>query len=555
MAHLPVARQHPTRRRAEICSPRFCGRRCLAACQRHLCGMAADGAPRFRKLAATSYKGKGKMKYYIGPLVFLALAAFAVPAQSELIDWELTEFQPDIPFGGRANTIAVNPSDNHIIFVASESGGLFKTTDGGISWSHVDTLGAYYTSAVAYVTSDILLATTTDRFSTGNDGGGIWRSTDGGVNWSHIANPAPVSAPWRFKANEISIAPDTGHIYVATSWGVLESNDQGINWDLKTPFGNFEVSSVAAQKGNVVIASTFDSRASIQNVARSDDGGANWSGTNFPVPILDIHALAASPVDAKTFYAYGDPDFYVSEDGGANWSKIVPTFSRGPQDWCGGIGFVKPLATPDLTLWLGNRCDVAQLVPSKISGTSHFDYSGSVTVSTVDHADLRDMAFGTQTPFTPILLATDGGVHLTSDNGRTWNLTGSGPNGYNALQIAEVKGQWIDNAAKYDLYLAIQDNGIWASGDGGLSWPPPERGPEGLYLDMQKHVPSPADSVVTASVCGNCTNQVGGELLSGMHQWPDPPGNVVGHPTIVSKSFHDQGVDASGGIPERVRRD
>jgi photosystem II stability/assembly factor-like uncharacterized protein len=167
------------------------------------------------------------MKYYIGPLVFLALAAFAVPAQSELIDWELAEFQPDIPFGGRANTIAVNPSDNHIIFVASESGGLFKTTDGGISWSHVDTLGAYYTSAVAYVTSDILLATTTDRFSTGNDGGGIWRSTDGGVNWSHIANPAPVSAPWRFKANEISIAPDTGHIYVATSWGVLESNDRG----------------------------------------------------------------------------------------------------------------------------------------------------------------------------------------------------------------------------------------------------------------------------------------------------------------------------------------
>jgi photosystem II stability/assembly factor-like uncharacterized protein len=488
------------------------------------------------------------MKYYIGPLVFLALAAFAVPAQSELIDWELAEFQPDIPFGGRANTIAVNPSDNHIIFVASESGGLFKTTDGGISWSHVDTLGAYYTSAVAYVTSDILLATTTDRFSTGNDGGGIWRSTDGGVNWSHIANPAPVSAPWRFKANKISIAPDTGHIYVATSWGVLESNDQGINWDLKTPFGNFEVSSVAAQKGNVVIASTFDSRASIQNVARSDDGGANWSGTNFPVPILDIHALAASPVDAKTFYAYGDPDFYVSEDGGANWSKIVPTFSRGPQDWCGGIGFVKPLATPDLTLWLGNRCDVAQLVPSKISGTSHFDYSGSVTVSTVDHPDSRDMAFGTQTPFTPILLATDGGVHLTSDNGRTWNLTGSGPNGYNALQIAEVKGQWIDNAAKYDLYLAIQDNGIWASGDGGLSWPPPKRGPEGLNLDMQKHVPSPADSVVTARVCGNCTNQVGGELLSGMHQWPDPPGNVVGHPTIVSKPFHDQGVDASGGF-------
>ena len=407
------------------------------------------------------------------------------------------------------------------------------------------------------MTSDILLATTTDRFSTGNDSGGIWRSSDGGITWSHIANPAPVGVPWRFKANEISIAPDTGHIYVATRWGVLESNDQGINWDLETPFGNFEASSVAAQKGNVVIASTFDSRASIQNIARSDDGGTNWTATNFPVPILDLHALAASPVDTKTFYAYGDPDFFVSEDGGATWSKIVPAFSRGPLDFCGGIGFVKPLATPTgLTLWLGNRCDVAQLVAPQISGTSHFDYSGNATVSTVDHPGSRDMAFGTNAPRTPILLATDGGVHRTLDGGRTWNLTGSGPNGYNALQIAEVKGQWIDNAAKYDLYLAIQDNGIWASGDGGLTWPPPSAGPEGLNIEMQKHVPSPADSVVTARVCGPCTNKVGGRAFSqtygaafpGMNQWPDPSGPVVGHPTILAKSFHDQAVDAPGAF-------
>jgi photosystem II stability/assembly factor-like uncharacterized protein len=130
------------------------------------------------------------MKRHIGSLVFLALVAFVFPAQSQSIDWKLEEFQPNIPFGGRADTIAVNPSDNRIMFVASESGGLFKTTDGGTHWSHIETLGAYYTSAVAYLTSDILLATTTDRFSTGNDGGGIWRSADGGITWSHIANPS-----------------------------------------------------------------------------------------------------------------------------------------------------------------------------------------------------------------------------------------------------------------------------------------------------------------------------------------------------------------------------
>src|SRR6266436_9111998 len=159
------------------------------------------------------------MKCQVCSFLFLAAAAFALPAQSQpsQIDWKLEEFQPNIAFGGRANTIAVNPSDNRIMFVASESGGLFKTTDGGTHWSHVETLGAYYTSAVAYVTSDTLVATTTDLFSAGNDGGGIWRSSDGGVIWSHIPNPPPPVFGWRFNAKQISIAPDTGHIYIATS--------------------------------------------------------------------------------------------------------------------------------------------------------------------------------------------------------------------------------------------------------------------------------------------------------------------------------------------------
>jgi len=65
---------------------------------------------------------------------------------------------------------------------------------------------------------------------------------------------------------------------------------------------------------------------------------------------------------------------------------------------------------------------------------------------------------------------------------------------------------------------------------------------------MQKHVQSTADSVVTVNDCGFCTNQFGGAVFSkaygapfdGVHPWPDPPGTVVGHPTILSKSFHTE---------------
>ena len=201
------------------------------------------------------------MKCQMYSALFLAVVGFALPAQSQPspIDWTLEEFQPNVPYGGRADTIAVNPSDNRIMFVASESGGLFKTTDGGTHWSHVDTLGAYYTSAVAYVTSDILLATATDRFSVGNEGGGIWRSSDGGVTWSHIPSPS-LGGPrdLRFDAREISIAPDTGDIFVATSYGVAKSSDQGASWIVRGPI-NFAAISVSAQSGNLVIAGSNDS--------------------------------------------------------------------------------------------------------------------------------------------------------------------------------------------------------------------------------------------------------------------------------------------------------
>jgi hypothetical protein len=100
--------------------------------------LVAHGGIRGSEARRYKLQRRGKMKCQMGALLFLAIAAFALPAQSQPIDWELEEFQPDIPNGGRANTIAVNPSDNHIMFVASEPGGLFKTTDGGMNWSHVE---------------------------------------------------------------------------------------------------------------------------------------------------------------------------------------------------------------------------------------------------------------------------------------------------------------------------------------------------------------------------------------------------------------------------------
>ena len=122
-------------------------------------------------------------------ILILCMGASQEHALAFPITWQLTEFQPNIKNGGRADTIAVNPANNSIMFVASESGGLFKTQDAGVHWSHVDAFAPYYSRGIVYVTSSIMLATAIDDYTAADSGGGIWRSTDGGASWKHIANP------------------------------------------------------------------------------------------------------------------------------------------------------------------------------------------------------------------------------------------------------------------------------------------------------------------------------------------------------------------------------
>src|SRR6185503_20257182 len=120
--------------------------------------------------------------------------------------WSIGEFQPNIPNGGRVNAIAVNPTNDNIIFVASETGGIFRSTDRGVTWDHQDLFIPYAMGSIAYVPADptILIATAGDGFTSTNEGGGIWRTTNSGLSWTHIANPpAPAGVTSRFSAGEI----------------------------------------------------------------------------------------------------------------------------------------------------------------------------------------------------------------------------------------------------------------------------------------------------------------------------------------------------------------
>jgi photosystem II stability/assembly factor-like uncharacterized protein len=456
--------------------------------------------------------------------------------------------QPDIANGGRANTISVHPTNNSSLLVASESGGLFRSTNGGTTWSHIDGLAAFWTNAVAYVPADpnIVIATTLKDFRTVN-GGGIWRSTNGGTTWTQAAGaPAPAGVTERLSAYEISIAPDNGTIYVGTQYGVSYSSDRGVTWLHTDPFGaaDHRVNSVVALPNGLVIV------GGPNGIRRSTDGGLTWraSASGAGGPIYDMHALTRSPywID-QAYVVNGNTELYYTEDGGDHWTRIMGAPSGG--GGCGGIAFVKaipqqrvpPAPIPPnrgVLLWFGNRCGLSTLICWETSART-FNYFGTWFNTRMDHGDTRDLAFDNNNQ--AILLGTDGGLHKTTNGGNDWTLAGGGHNGYNALQVTEVKGQAIAGLNRHDLYFATQDNNLWASGDGGRNWVNPVCC-EGFFIEAERRVPQAADSKVSFVACGSCVDLAADPLFTNVNGWRDAQTPPNGNPKIIGRSQHIQGV-------------
>lgn len=483
----------------------------------------------------------------------LLLTAKPLFSQRIFIGWTISEFQPDIKNGGRANTIAGDPADNNVLLVASETGGLFRSTDKGISWHHVDALPEFSTNAVAFVLANpsVVLVTVNADFRV-NNGGGIWRSTDGGASWSQVPNPpTPAGETDRFSAWEISMAPDTGKIYVGCSFGLEISTDQGATWTLATPFPGSDqhVLAVTAQSGNLLLV------GGPSGIRRSPDGGGTWSWPSTGnASIWDIHAFGRSPYsNTQAYVANGGSQLSYTEDGGDHWTPIASAPGGGGA--CGGIAFVKPIARTIfrrkpfaplhvLDLYYGNRCGLAKLTATPILNTGRFDYSGTWTPLNVDHGDMRDLAFDSFR--NPLLLGTDGGLHNTADGGLNWSFVGGGHSGYNALQITEVRGQWINDVGSHDLYFGTQDNNLWASGDDGATWINPFCC-EGFFIERLNRVATAGDSKVNYVSCGACGDWISNPLFSGAAGWSDPA-NITGNPKIVSKGFYVQAVNDSASL-------
>lgn len=479
--------------------------------------------------------------------------AAALPATVTDVNPDVsTSPDADATTGGRVNHITNVAGNNQTYYAASEQGGLFKTTNGGSNWTHLD-------GHVPEVTWDVKAnpgATSTVYATSFYDGkvsstSGIEVSTDSGATWSHPASATPgasahCSAVPKAEpaALGIGIRPDaTSNVFVGTNCGVARSTDSGATWTFIDPTpattNASKVWAVLPMSGGTIEACGDD------GFFRSTDNGDTWTPATTPPP-AGICSLAVSPDESYVMFATASNNHaWESDDSGATWTDIGKFGDPGQ----GRIPFVSTNnRTAGFDLWFGDVTlwRVACTTPATPApgGTTRCGVGGTVngpfTRSVGGHDDLGSVAFDSAAAndACPRLFSSDGGAHVNQTGGNpacqnpTWNRANVG---LHALWVFGMSGTDLAGAGNEGLFFGVQDDGFHATTTAGNN-PPTWSNPQccdgfDVVSDANRTVnticcftPAPATRLFLGNAAGTVQNFVPNQ----------PPGSIVGFTSTSS---------------------
>jgi photosystem II stability/assembly factor-like uncharacterized protein len=470
-------------------------------------------------------------------LAFFFTLSFGGPSQAQR---RVDEYQPGVKWGGHAVSIAISVANNRRVIVATESGGLFRSTDGGGTWNHLDGLPPFRMSDVKYAPSnDQIVIATTKRDSRTTNGGGIWRSTDGGDHWQRPPNVDPPTVPGcpaRSSAYGIAFQRLTNNVFVGTDCGLAISNDLGATWThvIPDPQQPTVLSVVAPPNAPLYVCGAGGPRL-------SQTQGATW-GPSFPAVGAcasgTVHGIDFSP-EAQTVFAVAASGnlFECDAAGGACVNLLAPPVQGGGRP---PIVKVSPAVSPtsSVDVYFGISGGVFRQTCTVLNPGVACSGIWSSQLP-VGHSDTNDVGFGADR--CPHFVVTDGGVQTTNDCGSTWTNVGTGPSGFHALGVYDVAGQIHPDHT--DLYFGTQDNGLWPSADGGATWPPPPAAPfdqEGGGFQLERWCPDGQCRLIGWRQTGGVFSTTP-QFTSNL-PWNGPQGNPQGcsTPTIVSRGTYIQ---------------
>ena len=206
---------------------------------------------------------------------------------------------------GCISGIVIDPQNPTTVYAGSWYGGVYKSTDGGASWSTANAglPGSVYGAYVQALAIDPQNPGTLYAAALFAPGSGVFKSTDGGASWSSTGLPAV--------AVGLAVDPlNTSTVYAATSTTVFQSLDGGGSWRDLSPVTSGGVYSVAVARsrqfrrfGRFRVNSAVIYVGTDSGVVMSTDGGASWTMLSGS-PVYSL-ALAVDGRNADTLYAGG----------------------------------------------------------------------------------------------------------------------------------------------------------------------------------------------------------------------------------------------------------
>lgn len=233
--------------------------------------------------------------------------------------------------------IAVDPRNSDRVFVAAQGPlwsegaerGLYLTSDGGKTWTrvlHVDDNTGVSEVRFDPRDPDVMYAVAYERHRRvwtlidGGPGSGLWKSTDGGKNWKKLTNGMPKEEIGRIGLAISPANPDVVYAIVEAAGkgsGVYRSTDAGGNWE---KMGDYVSTSPQYYQELVADPKAVDRVYSLDTFLQvSTDGGKTWRHAGEKYKHVDNHFLWIDPADTEHLIGGCDGGVYESWDRAATW--------------------------------------------------------------------------------------------------------------------------------------------------------------------------------------------------------------------------------------------
>jgi photosystem II stability/assembly factor-like uncharacterized protein len=378
--------------------------------------------------------------------------------------------------------LAIDPRTPDTLYASTLKSGVFKSTDGGTSWSAVNSgletdipRGYDYISVLAIEPQDPNTLYAARHYADCEDcGTALFKTTNAGANWTSVGSLGPVTV------FAVAIHPEVLDIvYAGTSAGVFKSTDAGAIWiaartrQTADADGRVVVPTLAIDPQNpdtVYAADTYT------GILKTTDAGATWTAVNPELRLAtptDVLALRINPQDPATIYAGTDAGVFTTTDAGANWSAVNAGLPFAPYGHLPvSILALDPQASGTIYIVDAGWQDIFKSTDGGASWAPTLAREPGGLVVRGARLNTNALAIDPRNPRTLYVAGSYGqsgqgsgtGVIKSTDGGVSWTEVDSGLPGYvNALAI--------DPQNSGTLY-AGSGSGVFRSTNGGANWDP-----------------------------------------------------------------------------------